>query len=247
MRAAASARQACSMGQGAEASSKIDEMKKQIALVSELLSNTGIDSPPNHNSPKGQSGMSGAPVGAGSSGHRHSLSLPRLSSGNATTPPGFIPNFPNSAVLSVPSGPSPLIEQAVSMDLASLACTQGSPDSDSSRKRCASSMGNDRVSKSIRLDASDGNITPLNQTASPPKINLNLPPVQAQSMSTLQPQPGLPSPITTLPSHVQNPFSQPGPSAMSASLTSVNGLGAEFPGGPAPGSLSIPRPVNPLN
>ncbi|KAL5532602.1 hypothetical protein ACEPAF_4376 [Sanghuangporus sanghuang] len=249
MRAAASARQACSMGQGAEATSKIDEMKKQIALVSELLSNTGIDSPPHQNSPKGQTAMSGVSTSAGASGmqgHRHSLSLPRLSSGNTSNPPGFIPNFPNSAVLSsVPSGPSPL-EQPVSMDLASFTGTTGSPDSDSSRKRCASSMGDDRVSKSIRLDSSDANMLPPNQSASPPKINLNLAPVQAQSLSTLPSQPGVPSPITTLPSHVQNPFSQTGSNSLSTSLTPVNGVGPEsaLSGGPAPGGLAMQRPIS---
>ena len=200
MRAAASARQACSMGQGGEASSKVDEMKKQIALVSELLSNTGIDSPPSRDSPRGHNGMSGGPgpsTSSGIQGHRHSMSLPRLS-GNGSTPPGFIPNFPNSGGLSIPSGPASL-EQAVSgpvsMDLSSLTGNQGSPDSDTSRKRCASTVPVDRVNKAIRLDSSDGNLPTTNQQPSPPKMNLNLSMMQGQQSTVTQGSSVIPSPV----------------------------------------------------
>lgn len=156
MRAAASARQACSMGQGVEASTKIDEMKKQIALVSELMSNTGIDSPPSQDSPRGtSSGGAGPSSSSGMQGHRHSLSLPRLGS-NSTTPPGYIPNFPNSGMSSMPSGAlSMSMEQPVPMDFSGFAGNQGSPDSDTSRKRCASSMAGNRANKALRLDSSD--------------------------------------------------------------------------------------------
>ncbi|EJD02419.1 uncharacterized protein FOMMEDRAFT_21137 [Fomitiporia mediterranea MF3/22] len=247
MRAAASARQACSMGKSFEASSKIDEMRQKVALVAELLSNTGIDSPPKQDSPRG--GMSGGPsASSNTQGHRHSMSLPRLTN-NPSTPPGFIPNFPNSGVLSIPSGPSSL-EQAVggplSMDLTSVTGNQGSPDSDTSRKRCASSMGGNRVNKVIRLDPSDGSLPPLTQSASPPKINLDLPVLQGQSLSTSQAQSVMPSPVATLSGNAQIPLSHTASSgSLSSSLTTVNPMstGSIVPGAPAIVNMSTSRPI----
>lgn len=236
MRAAQSARQACSLGQGIEASSRIDEMRKQINLVSQLLAGTALDSPPNQDSPKGQPQIQENVASPSSEpfGHRHSMSLPRLNG----TPPGFIPNFPNTGPLNIPSGP-PSLEQVVNapMSLDSTGSTlQGSPDSESSRKRCASSTGGNRVNKALRLDSSDAAFAPLTQAALQTHPSLTLSGIRSQNPPTSHPSSAIPSPVVPMP-----PSSIPTGMA-NATHVGMGGFGTGLtPPGVVPGS----RPVSP--
>ncbi|KAH7929714.1 hypothetical protein BV22DRAFT_1056231 [Leucogyrophana mollusca] len=145
---AQSASAACSMGQGVEAGIRIDELKKTIALVSELIAATQIADPPSlsrHSSPR-----------------RYSA----LSPSSSVSPPAFHGpvNPPQEQPLSLMqfSNGAP----TDSMDF------QGSLDvPDVSRKRCASSMAGDRVIKAPKREPQED--TPLHVMLSnipPPPI-----------------------------------------------------------------------------
>lgn len=228
------------MGQGIEANTKIDEMKKQIALVSELMAGTALDSPPHQDSPRVQGNTSSTSSSVSLSlSHRHSASLPRL--GNATTPPSLIPNFPSSGIFPLPSGP-PSLEHSLGGQPAIEIGNQGSPDSDGSRKRCASSMAGDRINKAIRLDTADGSLPPLTQPATPPSernLTITSQPLSAgiipSSASTLVGS----APLPPLPN------SAPGP--MSASLVSFDNIspGKALVSTSPPITGSASRPVSP--
>ncbi|KAA1469455.1 hypothetical protein DENSPDRAFT_772513 [Dentipellis sp. KUC8613] len=127
VRTANSARQACSMGQSATAGVKIDELKKTIALVSDLIAATRL--------------------------------------GDGPSPPGDPASPPQLTAASTRASPPHLTAMAGSnahhQQQLSLGSTQGSleplegPDSSESRKRCASSLGGDRVIKALKLEPQD--------------------------------------------------------------------------------------------
>lgn len=176
------------MGQGLEASSKIDEMKKQISLVSDLLAGTILDSQNSTDDPNSQSLINGVTPSAGLHGHRHSMSLPMLGQPSAM-PPGIIPDFPSANALTA-------IGQENVLGGDTGAANHGSPDSDSSRKRCASSMGGTRINKAIRLETADGGLPPLTQPATPSAAgtSLGLPLGSVSGLSTSQSTSVLPTP-----------------------------------------------------
>ncbi|KAF7969280.1 hypothetical protein HWV62_27811 [Athelia sp. TMB] len=126
---ATSARDACAVGNGDAAGVRIDELKRTIALVADLLAATKLgDSPPAHSTPPSYSSIgsnSGNPsteMGNGGVSHEHhSLTLPAYTS-------HLHPKDEMQGVLD--SG-------------------------DGSRKRCASSMAGDRVVKSLKLEPQD--------------------------------------------------------------------------------------------
>ncbi|KAH8116818.1 hypothetical protein DFH11DRAFT_1724766 [Phellopilus nigrolimitatus] len=249
MRAAASARQACSMGQGVEASTKIDEMKKQIALVSDLMSATMLDTPPNQGSPDGRTILSSVSPPSSAQGHRHSLSLPGL---NHSQTPGF---FSNVGLVSLSSTQASLERPAggpMAVDTCNGNGLQSSPDSDTSRKRCASSMAESRIHKAIRLDSADGRLPPPTQPATPSTASLNLSSIPNQMLSSSHPPSLIPSPAGLMPGNVQV-SAAPTSAPLSASLSSMScftPLGASSPTGSSsrpdspPASLASSRTVS---
>ncbi|THH10704.1 hypothetical protein EW145_g1150 [Phellinidium pouzarii] len=241
MRAAASARQACSMGQSVEASSKIDEMKKQIALVSDLMAATMLDKPSQEGS-NGQIHLPGPPSSSGVPNHRHSMSLPGLSQSST---PGSILNFQSMGLTSLSSGPPSLEQPAAGhlpVDIGNGSGIQGSPDSDTSRKRCASSMAGNRINKAIRLDSVDGSLPPLTQPATPPKSS-NISSVLTQPQSASQQPSFIKSSAVPLPGNVQIPLppsTTTGP--LTVPLTPMNGVALS---GASPPSIPPSRPESP--
>ncbi|KIK98718.1 hypothetical protein PAXRUDRAFT_823568 [Paxillus rubicundulus Ve08.2h10] len=158
---AQSARAACSLGQGFEANVRIDELKKTITLVSELIAATQIADPPSisrKSSPRRFSGVSA------------------MGSANSVSPPSRHPT-----ITAVPdTGQSVMHFSAGHQELNAMD-TQGSLDtSDLSRKRCASSMGGNRVNKALKREPQED--TPLHvfpsSTTNPPVF----PPITVPSM-----------------------------------------------------------------
>ncbi|KAH7913761.1 hypothetical protein BJ138DRAFT_1001713 [Hygrophoropsis aurantiaca] len=137
---AQSASDACSMGQGLEAGMRIDELKKTIALVSELIAATQIADPPTlsrHSSPR-----------------RYSA----LSPTSSVSPPAFHGNVNPSQEQPTPMHYTNGTSAVESMDF------QSSLDvPDISRKRCASSMAGDRVIKAPKREPQED--TPLHTPA----------------------------------------------------------------------------------
>ncbi|KAI0321664.1 hypothetical protein OF83DRAFT_1168298 [Amylostereum chailletii] len=122
MHTANSARQACSLGHSATAGVKIDELKKTIALVSELIAATRLvdgPSPPSDTV---------SPVRA---------SPPRLSRHGQGS---------HFQQMVQQKGQPNLDSQALDSG------TSGSPGDTESRKRCASNIGEDRVLKALKLE-----------------------------------------------------------------------------------------------
>ncbi|KAF8557304.1 hypothetical protein OG21DRAFT_1505519 [Imleria badia] len=128
---AQSASAACSLGQGLEANARIDELRKTITLVSELIAATQIADPlppSRRSSPRRFSAFSG-------------LSIP-LS--NATRhPPVTTVQDTGQANLHFSSG---------HIDLTGVDSQIISDTSDLSRKRCGSSMAGDRVIKALKME-----------------------------------------------------------------------------------------------
>ena len=123
---ARSAREACSVGNGATAGVRIDELKRTIHLVSQLLAATQLaDSPPaQQTSSPNYSGVSS----------NASHSPPQVSS---------MQHDPNSMNISYHNDPS-------AMDV------QGTLDAgEGSRKRCASSLAGDRAMKAMKMEPVD--------------------------------------------------------------------------------------------
>lgn len=121
---ATSARDACAVGNGNAAELRIDELKRTIALVADLLAATKLADSPPHNTPPSYSAMNS------SANHSHT----ELGSGNMRQ---------EHHVIALPAYTSHLAHKDM----------QGVLDSgDGSRKRCASSMAGDRVIKSMKLE-----------------------------------------------------------------------------------------------
>ncbi|EPQ58343.1 hypothetical protein GLOTRDRAFT_137081 [Gloeophyllum trabeum ATCC 11539] len=124
---ASSASNACSRGHSDEANMRIDELKKTISLVSELIAATrladGPTLPSDQVSPNLTTTFASPPLDSGIGGN---------GSQNSTPPSHFTP----------PSQPVFLSQME----------SQGSTDGlDNSRKRCASSISGDRVIKAMKL------------------------------------------------------------------------------------------------
>lgn len=217
-------------------------MKRQIALVSQLLSVTGISSSPKGEIINGQVslGTNGNVPQANGSGHTPSASLSGIEHAQH---PGLIPDFSSVALAPIPSAPPSSFEltgTSSSVDLlASTSSLQHSPDSDSSRKRCASSMAGNRINKAIRLESKDGTgLPPLTQPATPPPHpggSLPLPPVLPGQML---PPSHIPSPTAPLTSNtsvnvpVAAPLSMGGPPMGGLPLVSAGVLSHPSPSAP---------------
>ncbi|KAL4067913.1 hypothetical protein J3A83DRAFT_4097625 [Scleroderma citrinum] len=144
---AQSASAACSLGQGFEAEARIDELKKTITLVSELIAATQIADPPSlsqASSPRRFSGFS--PVGS---------TRNPTSSGSQDVSPSIVHFSPQ--------------------DPGALDHLNSGDSSDLSRKRCASSIGGDRVQKALKREPQED--TPLHfipaPATNPPVFPLN--------------------------------------------------------------------------
>ncbi|TFY82369.1 hypothetical protein EWM64_g1641 [Hericium alpestre] len=150
------ARAACSTGQSVTAGVKIDELKKTIALVSELIAATRLaDSPPSDSaSPPHLSGL-GAPSARASPPHLTSM-----------------------------ASSSALQQQQIAMrPPGSLEIGEGqTSESPESRKRCASSLAGDRVIKALKLEPQD---EPTLQSASSVSFPFS-PPSTAGPMSAVE-------------------------------------------------------------
>lgn len=136
-----SAHESCIMGNGASAGARVDELRRTIALVSDLIAATHLaDSPPSNKSPK-YSGIS--------SNTSHSpREMGSINVGQEHHP------------LSLSPYSSHLMSKALGlMDM------QGVVDSgDGSRKRCASTMPGDRVIKAMKMEPQDDAPLHINQT-----------------------------------------------------------------------------------
>ena len=133
---AQSARTACSLGQGLEANARIDELRKTIALVSELIAATQIADPPpgsRRSSPRRFSTLSGLSI---------PISAPALTS-PTRHPPGATVQDTSQPLLLFSSGHADLtvVDSQITSDT-----------SDLSRKRCASSMAGDRALKAPKME-----------------------------------------------------------------------------------------------
>ena len=141
-----SASAACSLGQGLEANVRIDELRKTIALVSELIAATRISDPPpgsRRSSPRRFSGVSG-------------LSIP-VSAGMTSTcyPPVTTVQDTGQTVLHFSSSYP---------DLSIVDSQMISDTSDQPRKRCASSMAGDRVIKALKMEPQEDALHVMSQS-----------------------------------------------------------------------------------
>lgn len=132
---AQSASAACSLGQGLEAEARIDELKKTINMVSELIAATQISDPPTMSqtsSPRRYSGYSAV-------GSKCSISPP------ARNPVVSGPQDVGQPVMQFSSS-------AGGQESGALDVLSNGDGSDLSRKRCASSMAGDRVQKALKRE-----------------------------------------------------------------------------------------------
>ena len=149
-----------------EAFAKVKEkyvhMKRPMNNLGSMMAQLEINDPaePRKIAPIGSSHRSSPPEGSRSH-HAASSSTsskhPLLSS--LPSPPDF------SSVVTVPDADGLVVSSPIDSP---------SPDSDGSRKRCASSL-DVRINKAQRLEATDGSgIPPLTQPASPPRSSLSI-------------------------------------------------------------------------
>ncbi|TDL21586.1 hypothetical protein BD410DRAFT_297412 [Rickenella mellea] len=174
IRAASSAREACSLGEPAQANAKVDEMKRSIMLVSHLLAATTIDT--------GSAPASdvGSPPRTLPQAHAHA-SPP---GGLHTQSPNLVSSFPDANNISTPNGSAGPILAQPTASIPTAMDTMGSLDpGDMTRKRCASSMAADsRVQKALKLEPSeDDDVMPLSQLMPPMSMLL---PSSADNNST---------------------------------------------------------------
>ncbi|KDQ61001.1 hypothetical protein JAAARDRAFT_569526 [Jaapia argillacea MUCL 33604] len=149
---AGSASDACSRGESDEANMRIDELRRTIALVAELIAATRLadaNSPPlDQSSPDAQA------LSATTSTHNSPPTVVGVGdvSRHPSPPNHFTP----------PAAPAP-----VAMDM------QNSLDlSDNSRKRCASSLGGDRVVKALKFTKEED--PPANIPATPVRSTISM-------------------------------------------------------------------------
>ncbi|KAF8447522.1 hypothetical protein L210DRAFT_3472398 [Boletus edulis BED1] len=177
---AQSASTACSLGQGLEANARIDELRKTIALVSELIAATQISDRPRsrRSSPRRFSAVSG-------------LSIPLCTTAVASPsrPPSVTTMQDTQTTFNFSSEPSDLDSQII-------------PDtSDLSRKRCASSIPGDRVIKAMKIEPQDDSphimpqqgsfVLPNPEPISRPTSSAGLPQGVFNVFSTTQSVPGM--------------------------------------------------------
>lgn len=160
---AQSASAACSLGQGLEANARIDELKKTIALVSELIAATQIADPP--------------PSSRKSSPQRFSTIFGLSVSGPTATPTVRYP-----AATDVPdTGQANFASNRADINVLD---PQGLSDtSDLSRKRCASSMAGDRVIKVLKMEPQEDTLHNPPQPPTPPVF----PPTTVATMVPFEP------------------------------------------------------------
>ena len=233
---------AFTLNQTVEAANTIDEMKRRISLVSDLLAKTVLDLPPQEvTDGSGQLLANGTPAVVPSSQvqptiptHRATQSLPSVT---LSSQAGLMAGFSPTSLSALPQGVSPM-EQTMSAGSSSTSTSHSghTPDSDNTRKRCASSMaGNpplNRSNKALRLGPNDGTGLP------------SLVQVQGQPAPSPSPPAVLPGAPTTVPSS-QVPLR--GPLGMSAGIlqqpTMILGGGAgsaTMTVGGAPTSAPLP-------
>ncbi|KAL4077125.1 hypothetical protein V8B97DRAFT_1866663 [Scleroderma yunnanense] len=204
---AQSASAACSLGQGFEAEARIDELKKTITLVSELIAATQIADPPSlsqASSPRRFSGFS--PVGS---------TRNPTSSGSQDVSPSIVHFSPQ--------------------DPGALDHLNSGDSSDLSRKRCASSIGGDRVQKALKREPQED--TPLHFIPAPATNPPVFPLSTVSSMTDLRSVPPFVSANTP-----QQPASRPTSSAgiphpafsMHAQPPSIPGIPIPLPATSAP-------------
>ena len=162
------AREAVSLGQDAKVSEEVDTMKRRINAVSKLMANATLNPLPKQESIDGQSLLQGGDgtVSGGAQARRLSISLPQTSNLMSNFTVG-IPSLTSSTLSSLDQGAG----NSIGMDFTDDAELGHSPDSDGSRKRCASSIATttSRINKAIRLASDNGNgMPPLTQPATPP-------------------------------------------------------------------------------
>lgn len=212
---AQSASAACSLGQGLEANARIDELRKTIALVSELIAATKItDTLPNsqRSSPNHFSGSSiPAPI---PSPTRH----PTMTTIHDT----------EQTVIHFSSGYA---------DLGAVDSQSISDTSDLSRKRCASSVPGDRAMKALKMEPQEDSLhfmpQPItNPPSFPPATVPSLvsfissnPPAEPASRPTSSA--GLPHSAFNMLSHQRTLSSVPG-MAFSIPATSAPTASADF-------------------
>ncbi|KAF9246151.1 hypothetical protein BU15DRAFT_39764 [Melanogaster broomeanus] len=141
---AQSARAACSLGQGLEANARIDELKKTIALVSQLIAATRISDPPS------SSGKSSPP---------RPSAVSTTGSANSVSPPS------RHLVTAIQDTDQSTMYFSASHQDSSTKDTLSLDGSDLSRKRCGSSMGGDRAIKALKREPQED--TPLHIFPSP--------------------------------------------------------------------------------
>jgi hypothetical protein len=199
-KAALTARAACSLGQGADAANKVDEMKRRIALVSELLANTMLELPSElgadgagsllqHSSPSGSSSQ----IQGSMPTHRATQSMPSV---NLAQSPGLLGGFspPNLGALPPTSAP---LEQSISAGSSNTSHSGLTPESDNTRKRCASSISGNvpavRSNKSQKMEPDGAMFPPLipSPTPSPPALVPTLPGTQVPLRVSMGMTPGM--------------------------------------------------------
>ncbi|KAG8217867.1 hypothetical protein J3R82DRAFT_6033 [Butyriboletus roseoflavus] len=174
---AQSASAACSLGQGLEANARIDELKKTIALVSDLIAATQItDTPPNpQRSPSRRFSALSIPASTApvSSPIRH----PTVSTVQGT----------EQTLLYFSSGHA---------DLPPLDSQSISDTSDLSRKRCASSIPGDRAIKALKMEPQEDALHIMSQLVTNPS---SFPPATVPSLVPFVPSnpPAEPDPLPT--------------------------------------------------
>ncbi|KIJ69022.1 hypothetical protein HYDPIDRAFT_105583 [Hydnomerulius pinastri MD-312] len=158
---AQSARAACTLGQGLEAGVRIDELRKTIALVSELIAATQISDTPSlsrNPSPRRFSGIS-------ATGSKSSVSPPS--------------RHPTASDIQ-DTGQSVMHFSVGHQDLDAMDGQSSLDLSDLSRKRCASSMAGDRVIKALKREPQED--TPLHIIPPPTSNPPGFPSVAVSSM-----------------------------------------------------------------
>ncbi|KAG9318844.1 hypothetical protein JVU11DRAFT_948 [Chiua virens] len=161
-----SASAACSLGQGLEANARIDELKKTIALVSELIAATQIADPP---------------VISRRSSLQRLSAVSALSISGPTA--GVSSPVRHPAVSSVDTGQAVMQFSSTHLDL-TLLDPPSLDSSDLSRKRCGSSMAGDRVIKALKIEPQDDPLHIMSQPVSAPPP---FPPTTIASMATFVP------------------------------------------------------------
>ncbi|KIM87209.1 hypothetical protein PILCRDRAFT_303842 [Piloderma croceum F 1598] len=198
-----SARESCIMGNGATAEVRVDELRRTIALVSDLIAATHlVDSPPSHKRSPNYSGVSS----------------------NASLSPGEMGSINDHHS----RNPSSFSHYSTPNELGVMDIDSG----DGSRKRCASSIPGDRVIKAMKLEPQDDVPLHMNSNSAnslhhhgstypsmPPFIPSNPPSAP----------PSRPSSPAGLPSHhTFNPVLQPPP--QSFNFQDMNSTSSHFTG-----------------